>query len=277
MKLRPERIEDVPVPELSGLALVTRANGPPQLLAIGDRRSVLARAVLTDAPLDWTVVDLDQHGLTGSRGQLEGVAGAGDGTILVLSEGPPLVWAFDVAGDDAKRIPLVAGRQGVLRDVFADASSAGEGLLPLRDGRLLVAQEKDPALLIELGPRGARPAGVDAQSFVTTGAGWTPSDASLHALAAWGVGDVDDISDLALSAGALYCLSDKSRRVVVIDLPLDPDADRAVAAHGWDLRVPKRDGEPDGKPEGLVVTDDGTLIVGLDTESPSANLCWYQP
>jgi hypothetical protein len=31
----------------------------------------------------------------------------------------------------------------------------------------------------------------------------------------------------------------------------------------------------DGKPEGLVVTADGTFIVGLDTRRPTANLCWY--
>ncbi len=77
--------------------------------------------------------------------------------------------------------------------------------------------------------------------------------------------------------GALYCLSDQSRRVVVVDLPLDPDADRARIGEGWDLRVPERRDEPEGKPEGLVVTDDGTLLVGLDTEKPRANLCWYQP
>ena len=41
-----------------------------------------------------------------------------------------------------------------------------------------------------------------------------------------------------------------------------------------ELDVPERDGA-DGEPEGLVVTDDGTLLVGLDTEQPTADLCWY--
>lgn len=41
--------------------------------------------------------------------------------------------------------------------------------------------------------------------------------------------------------------------------------------------VPERRGEPDGKPEAVVVTDDGTFLVGLDTETPHANLCWYRP
>jgi hypothetical protein len=60
-----------------------------------------------------------------------------------------------------------------------------------------------------------------------------------------------------------------------VELPLDPRSRRADAAERWDLKVPERSGEPHGKPEGLVVTADGTFIVGLDTRTPEANLCWY--
>ena len=90
MKLEPTRIEDGPVPELSGLALTATADGQPQLLAIGDRKSMLARAALTDGPLEWALLDLDRSGAERDR-QFEAVAATGDGTILHLCEDPPLV------------------------------------------------------------------------------------------------------------------------------------------------------------------------------------------
>lgn len=276
MKLRPTRIEDVPTPELSGLALARPDAGPAQLLAIGDKKSRLARAVLTDEPLEWAEVDLAHDGRR-DRGQLEGIAVVGGDTILVLCEDPPLVLALDSAGNRVARIKLVAGDHGGLDDLFDEASSSGEGLVPLRDGRLLIAKEKDPPLLVEFGRDGTVASGIAADSFPAAGERLGAMSERLRALAAWTLPDVDDISDLAVAGGALYCLSDQSRRVVVVDLPLDPDSDRAHVVESWELNVPERRGEPDGKPEGLVVTEDATFIVGLDTETPRANLCWYQP
>jgi uncharacterized protein YjiK len=243
VRLKPTRIEDVPIPELSGLALSGK-----RLLAIGDRKTVLAHAELSDERLGWTVVDLERYGL--DRAQFEGIATAPDGTILVLRESPPRVHTLDLDGDRAETITLAAG------DLFDDSASAGEGLVPLGGGRLLVAKEKDPPLLVEFG----RDDGTD----------------SLQARAAWRVDGVEDISDVAVSGGHLYCLSDKSRKIVVVDLPLDADNERVRPTGEWELDVPERDDEPDGKPEGLVVTDDGALIVGLDTRSPTANLVWYE-
>ena len=248
MRLKPTRIEDVPVPELSGLAL-----SGTRLVAIGDRKAVLAHAVLADEHLEWSVVDLDPYGL--DRAQFEGIAMAADGTILVLREHPPIVHVLDLDGDRADTITLLAG-DGVLDDVFADSSASCEGLVPLGDRRLLVAKEKRPPLLVEFGP--------------------TDAAGSLRAIAAWRLDDVEDISDLSIAGGELYCLSDTSRRIVVVTLPLDRADERARPKDTWDLEVPERDDEPDGKPEGLVVTEDDALIVGLDTERPVANLCWYR-
>jgi uncharacterized protein YjiK len=276
VKLEPTRIEDVPVPELSGLALAERGAGAAQLLAIGDRKSVLAHAVLTDEPLDWDPVHLDRYGLKGA-GQFEGVAVTGDGRILVLCESPPAVLVLDPHEHEATRIKLEPGRRGGLSEIFDEESSAGEGLLPLHDGRLLVAQEKNPPLLVEFGPRHADAAGVSSTSFAAADRPMTSTHHRLRAHAVWNLDGVGDISDLAYADGRLYCLSDQSKRVVVIALPLEPESGRAQVSDVWDLRVPERRGEPDGKPEGLVVTSDGTLIVGLDTETPKKNLCWYRP
>jgi uncharacterized protein YjiK len=275
VKLEPTRVEDVPVPELSGLAVTGTVGGPLQLLAIGDRKSVLARATLTDEPLLWNVVDLERTGLGHDRPQFEAISATADGTILLLCEDPPVVVALRPDDSQVDRMALFPGDRGLLADVFDKSSSSGEGLLPLSDGRLLVAKEKDPPLLVEFGPRRADAAGVLPDSLFDSTERLALTDGGLHALAAWKVGGVDDISDLAFPDGVLYCLSDQSRRVVTVELPLEPDSHRARVRESWELRVPKRRGEPDGKPEGLVVVD-GSLIVGLDTESPRANLCWYE-
>jgi uncharacterized protein YjiK len=277
MKLRPTRVEDVPVPELSGLALDTSRAGPPRLLAIGDEKSSVVAAALAAEPLVWATFDLSHHGIDARRSQFEAIATAGDGTILVLCEDPPVVWRLDPRAGRAERIVLVPGERGTLSRVFEDGASSGEGLLALRDGRLLVAKEKDPPLLLELGPRAAEAYGVDTDSFGWTVAGSNAVAGELQALAAWELDGIDDISDLAFADGVLYCLSDQSRRVVALDLPLEPGSSKTRITDSWELRVPKRRGEPDGKPEGLVVSGDGELVVGLDTETPSANLCWYLP
>jgi uncharacterized protein YjiK len=204
VELTPTRIEDVPVPELSGLALqAAHGAGPANLLAIGDRKSVLARAALTDGQLEWARVDLDRLGPAEDRGQFEGIAVTTDGRILVLCENPPLVLVLDPRGDRDESIALGPGDRGKL------------------DG-------------------------------------------------------LDDISDLEFADGVPYCLSDQSRRVAAVELPLDPGSDRARINQSWELSVPERRGEPDGKPEGLAVSSDRTLLVGLDTETPHANLCWYR-
>lgn len=274
-KLEPTRIEDVPVRELSGLAL-TRAEGRQELLAVGDRKSVLARAVLTDQPLEWTAFELERGKGGPKLEQFEAITTSADGSILVLCESPPVVLVLHPGGE-LDTVELSADGKGDLGDVLSASKSAGEGLLPLDGGHLLMAKEKDPPMLVEFGPRGDEPAGVRGTSVARPGGAPERWSATLHALAAWGIDDVDDLSDLSFRDGALYCLSDQSRRVVRIDLPLDPGSTKARARETWDLRVPERDGEPNGKPEGLVVTDDGELIVGLDTRTAHANLCWYQP
>ena len=186
MRLRPTRIEDVPVPELSGLALA--GGDRPRLLAIGDRKRVLAHATLTDGPLDWSVVDLGGYGLEREHGQFEGIATTADGKILVLCEDPPVVLVLDL---DTKGVESVA----LAGDLFEESSSSGEGVTLLADGRLLVAKEKDPPMLVELGPLEA---GAE----------------ELHTLATWKLDGVEDISDLTVSGDQLFCLSDQSRRVV---------------------------------------------------------------
>ncbi len=129
MKLEPWRIEDVPIPELSGLALAATTDGLPQLFAIGDRKSVLARAALTDEPLEWALLDLDRAGPSRDR-QFEAITATADGTLLVLCEDPPLVLVLQPDAGRAETITLAPGDRGVLAEIFDESSSSGEGLRP---------------------------------------------------------------------------------------------------------------------------------------------------
>jgi hypothetical protein len=134
----------------------------------------------------------------GKRGapQWEAVAADGDGRILVLEENPgglivfnadatrvEYVIDFDVSqaaagwvneGDDDSAIDLV-GSWGMMSDEDREAleeeggkalkeqeareNSRGEGMVLLKSGHVLVAKEKDPAVLIEFAPPRSRPVG----------------------------------------------------------------------------------------------------------------------
>jgi hypothetical protein len=273
MKLEPERVDDVPIRELSSLALLPSATGPALLLAVGDRTAELARARLTGGVLRWDVVDLGARGPRVAPGQLEGLAAAG-GIVLALSESPPVVHLVDLADLAAGR---PAGPPVALPAAVGRGGSGGEGLLPLRGGRLLVAREKDPPEIVLCGPPGAAAEPVTPAAVLDPRDPLPPLAPRLEALASWRLRGVEDVSDLATAGGHLYVLSDQSSRVGVVELPLDPDDDRAHLAERWDLSVPARDGEPDGKPDGLAVTDGGEFLVGLDTRTATANLCWYRP
>ena len=73
-----------------------------------------------------------------------------------MREDPPVVLVADTVTRDLRtEIHLTAPVGSVLDGQWDDASSRGEGLVLLRGGRLLVAQEKRPRALIEFGPVGA--------------------------------------------------------------------------------------------------------------------------
>jgi len=152
----------------------------------------------------------------------------------------------------------------------ADASR-GEGLLLLHRGHVLVAQEKDPAGLVEFGPAGDSPLGVTATSVLTAERAFEVPDGDLVALAWWRLrGDVAedfaDLSDLATdSAGNVWVLSDQSRRLGRLHMPMGV-GDDVVVTDVVDL--PKKT----GKPEGLAFLPGGLLAVADDRDDDEDNL-----
>jgi hypothetical protein len=225
----------------------------------------------------WRQVDLGEVDGWPVRGdapsQLEGIAVDGAGTVALMREDPPSVLLVDLeAGRVTARIPLHHGR-AAWADYWADPASRGEGLLLLRGGRLLVVKEKDPAALIEFGPHGSAARGVSAEDLLGPGDRWDASwtDVRYEALAAWPLGGtaaeaLEDVSDLAVgSEGDLWLLSDQSRSLARVDLPLSAAGGRITeVAECW--RLPKGA----EKPEGLAWLGDGRVLVVLDLEVGAA-------
>jgi hypothetical protein len=104
-----------------------------------------------------------------------------------------------------------------------------------------------------------------------------PGDAELTVLATWWLGAelserLPDISDATVGPdGFLYLLSDQGAAIARLPDHLDPAGGTVDAEAIW--RIADR---PEN-PEGLVILEDGTPLVALDTKSPRQNLLRLEP
>ena len=259
-------VADVPLREVSGLVL--RGS---DLLAVGDHDPVVFSAPLQPWPLDWQAIDLAGLELPDGGTQFEAIQPTSAHTVLVLQEQPARVLHIDLS------VPALIGT--LLLDVpdghrlrqawLGDRSSRGESLVLADRGHLLVVKEKDPSAILEFGPAGDDPVGWRRGGPTVAPA---PGDATLTVLATWWLsGDLakwlPDISDATIGPdGRLYVLSDQGSAIARLPDVLDPRGGKVEAATIWRIT-----GSPESA-EGLVILDDGTVLVGLDTKSPRRNL-----
>ena len=136
-------------------------------------------------------------------------------------------------------------------------------------GHVLVVKEKDPAGLVELGPAGDDALGISASTLLPQEEAFEASAEELVALAwwPWPHDDVlEDLSDLAVDhAGGLWVLSDQSRALAELQLPLEPGDEPRL---GEVLRLPKKI----AKPEGLAFLPSGVIAVADDRHDDADNL-----
>lgn len=269
-KLKVLDIADVPLREVSGLAL-----RGTHLLAVGDHDPVVFSAVLEPWPLRWHGIDLAGLDLPEGGVQFEAVEPAGEHTVLVLQEQPARVLHIDLESPALVGTLLLDVPEGHrLRESWlGDRSSRGESLLLTEGGHLLVVKEKDPPAILEFGPAGDAPVGWRRGAEPTPP---PPGDATLTVLATWWLGaemqnHLPDISDATVGPdGRLYLLSDKGSSMARLPDVLDPQGGTVEPVAVWRIA-----GSPEN-PEGLVILDDGTVLVGLDTKSPKGNLLLLQ-
>ena len=259
-------IADVPLREVSGLAL-----RGAELLAVGDHDPVVFTAPLEPWPLRWQGIDLAGLGLPDGGTQFEAIQPVGEHTILVLQEQPARVLFIDLAAPALIGCLLLDVPNGHrLRESWlGDRSSRGESLVLAERGHLLIVKEKNPAAILEFGPAGDEPVGWRRGGpTVAPAAG----DATLTVLATWWLGDdlakqLPDISDATVGPdGRLYLLSDQGSAIARLPDSLDPGGGSVHADALWRIA-----GSPESA-EGLVILNDGTPLVGVDTKSPGQNL-----
>jgi hypothetical protein len=189
----------------------------------------------------------------------EGIAVDCAGRVAILSEHGSLL-VLEPSLDRVERVVrLELGRPGRHGLRAPGSNSGGEGLALLPGGHLLVALEKHPPLLLELGPEGDEPCGVSAK---TLSDGVVPATSQLVLLALWTVDlptSTGDISDLAVTEdGALYLLSGQGGLVARLRLPLTahaPAATQEVRRLPHAIRAA----------EGLVVFEPGVMLVASDS------------
>jgi hypothetical protein len=269
----------IPLPEVSGLSS-RRVDGGVLLVALGDDRVAFASTLVVDGVLgEIAVVTADdvgaRPGYEERATQLEAVALDGAGRAWLLTEGTSMVGGVDLSARQI--VSRLTIDTSTIPDLHASWSkknaSRGEGMLLLRDGHLLVAKEKKPAGLVELGPRGHEAYGVSAETLLDADEGWTPpaDDGELVALAWWpwagpGTDALEDLSDLAPDhEGGVWVLSDQSRCLTQLALPLQPSGSIVVSGTA---RLPKTI----AKAEGLAFLGDGLVAVADDRKDTRDNL-----
>lgn len=285
-RLQVQRVVDVPLREVSGICLKRGRNRRTSLIAVGDHAAHLAWASLPageKSELDWHIVDLTQvegSRLPKSAPQIEAVCADGAGRVLLLQEAPPRAELIEL---DRSRVVASINLQFKGRSKLAQSwsrlhGSRGEGAVLLPGGHLLIAKEKQPAALIEFGPRGSPSRGLVRGKTLPAGARWPVADGkqTLVACAVWTpdkalVKACADFSDLDIGPdGRLYLLSDKSATIARIDA-LAPGGGIASLTTSWRLA------ELGGKPEGLTFTAGGQAIVALDKRKRRRNMVLLEP
>jgi uncharacterized protein YjiK len=145
----------------------------------------------------------------------------------------------------------------------------------LRNGHILVAKEKDPPVLMEYGPSEERPQGLTPDLlFATSDEFPLPQEprTEFSLLTVWrlssSAGDaIKDISDVAVGPDeSLYLLSDESACIAQLERTLDPGQEHLEIASLWHL-PPELE-----QPEGLVLTEDRTPLVAIDSGERGTNL-----
>jgi len=278
----------LPVREISALTTRPGESGV-ELMAVSDEEFAVITAEL-DAELRPAATqrhDLSQvlpaSILQGEGGSgFEGIAADGERTVFVLQEEEAriLVLAADMKAllhTIALAVPEAQPRYGATwRDV---PNKRGEGLALMTGGHVLIAKQDQPVCLIEFGPAGDAPRGIDADTLLAPGAAFERPEgeaSELVPLADWPLGEstgeaLPSINDVAVGDDRrVYLLSSKGQTIARLEPRLDP-GERASADGEWKIDGELPGGE-DAHPEGLALLGGSHATVAVDSKVAGDNV-----
>lgn len=284
--LEPVASLDVPLADISGAEVVVGRSGRQMLWLVSETDAVaIVSEVGNDGiPGNWRRIPLSEcdGGSAAMFQSMEAVTVDGLGRLVVLTENPPRVALVDPSDRwvAACASLVVTGRFPKTRRTWGvDGAVKGEGIVLLRDGHLLVAKERSPAVWGEWGPESHFPVGLSPQTLLAPDEGWPPPPDRLVLLHRWtlqpdpGGETITDVSDMSVGPdGRVWVISDKDRRIGRLPEFMAPDTDTVNLDGVWALG-----GGKVKHPEGLAIGQDGTIYVARDTKKPKSNLLVYRP
>lgn len=291
--------------ELSGIRVAPGIEaGEFQVALIGDRSAVLHDVVIgknlsvsSQETIDFGPAIESRfalcHNRTGNackdsldliKSQWEAIEVDASGRTFLLQEYSRAILVLDGALDSVVQVlnfdfsaTRFAPNKRSKRYRRADDSLSAEGFLLMKNGHILIAKEKSPAIIAEFGPSGSTAMGVSQASLLGSDEVFdliqASTQRSLVLLAEWQIADYGkcDISDLAKDpAGSVYVLSQNCGTVQKFE-QLNVDQPNVVASGKW--RLPKMIRNP----EGLFVDSQKRFWIASDIKDKGDNLFILTP
>jgi uncharacterized protein YjiK len=218
-----------------------------------------------------------------AQSQWESVFSDDSGRLFIIQEDPAqiLVVAPDL-GRIESRIRLTVPKDSPLAPSWnQEGNGKGEGLLPLKNGHILVVKERGPIEVIEFAPAGAAAEGYRKElSLEKNGRFPLPKDAltEFYPVHRWKLTSeseelFEDASGLDLDRqGNLYLLGDQQNLVGKIGKTLKADESEVRVERLWSIPSVLR------QPEGMVIDDGDRPIIAIDRKNAKkANLFLLSP
>lgn len=292
-----------PVSEISGFTFLKNKSKTieSKLMVVGDKNSRLVSLPIKDSKFTYTsdIFDIRNFGglitskyllcinsfSSGCRQQKrlltsdwEAVAVDGKNNIFILQEYSGNVFVFDQALSQLRAIIALDFTQYEEKSKNSKnintESSLGEGIGLLKNGHILVAKEKSPTVIIEYGPKGDKPLGVNSSTILEKDEAFTikvnEGKATYEPLKAWSFNEKSigkcDISDLALNMdGKVYALSETCSLVFVIN-GISIKETHIDFTEIWKLPGKIK------KPEAIAVSHKGEIAIGSDRKKNKPNI-----
>lgn len=267
----------IPAVEISGLAWRTNPKTKSrELLVVSDREHKIYLVDWENRKTKFDVKTIDLKTLDASlateQSEWESVFSDETGRVFLIKEHPAQILVLSPEMDKIeKKISLKVGNKTDEEIAWhRDENAKGEGLMPLKNGHVIVVKEKDPLKVIEFAPEGNKASGYSPDlSIETKGQFILPkADAvDFDPVATWSFTKeieslLEDSSGLNVDAkGTLYLLSDQRNLIALLGPKLSTMKKVITVSKLWSL--PSRLKQP----EGMVIDDLSRPIIALDRKN----------